>query len=92
MIITRALVRSIAGMYTLEQLQEKINSMILDLETNGSSIVSASTGAGASYTRKIEASREDLISLYTAAIDYKQGIEAQVGAIFPVQFNSPTNR
>lgn len=92
MTITSELVRSVASMYTLEQLNDKIAGLITDLETNGSSIISASTGAGASYTRKIEASREDLLSLYSAAKDYKQGIVASGGAVYPVEFNSVFNR
>lgn len=92
MTITSELVRSVASMYTVEQLQEKIAGLITDLETNGSSIISASTGAGASYTRKIEASREDLLLLYQAALEYKMGIVSKGGDIYPVQFNSVFNR
>ncbi len=92
MIITENLVKTIANMYTVEQLTMKITEMVSDLENNGSTIISASTGAGASYTRRIEASREDLISLYSAALDYKNGIEAKTGFISTVKFNQGFNR
>lgn len=93
MVITRDLVRTIAGLYTAEQLQMKITDLVQDLESNGSTITSASTGAGASYTRKIEASREELIALYTAALNYKLYGEssANTGQVFNVRFNHNFN-
>lgn len=91
MIITSELIKSVSNLYTVDQLQEKITGLIQDLETNGSTITSASTGAGASYTRKIEASREDLLSLYSAAMNYKLGLPAQTGSINHVTFRSPYN-
>lgn len=79
-------------MYTEQQLREKLVAMVSDLETNGSTITSATTGSGASYSRRIEASREDLISLYSAALNYKLGYDAQTGFAATVQFNNPFTR
>lgn len=94
MTITKSLIVSVANMYTVEQLQAKIVELIQDVESNGSTITSASTGAGASYTRRIEASRLELLELYQCALDYKLNGEASAntGFVAPVQFNSPFNR
>ena len=94
MVITKSLIVSIAQMYTVEQLQAKIVELIKDVETNGSSIISASTGAGASYTRRIEASRLELLELYQAALEYKLNGEtvADTGFISTVRFNQGFNR
>lgn len=94
MIITKSLIISIADMYTVEQLQAKIVELVKDVENNGSTITSASTGAGASYTRRIEASRLELLELYQAALQYKLNGDttADTGFIAPVMFNSPFNR
>lgn len=92
MTITKDLIRSVSDIYTIDQLREKIIGLIQDLENNGSTITSASTGAGASYTRKIEASREDLLALYQAALNFKLGIPAKTGEVNSVTFYSHFNR
>lgn len=94
MTITKQLIVAVANMYTVEELQAKIVQIIQDVETNGSTITSATTGAGASYTRRIEASRLELLELYQAALDYKLtgDAAANTGFIAPVSFNSPFNR
>lgn len=92
MTITKDIIKSVADIYTVDQLREKIITIIHDMETNGSTIVSASTGAGASYTRRIEASREDLLALYQAALNFKIGIVAKTGEFSHVAFHSPFNR
>lgn len=79
-------------MYSTEQLQAKIAELIVDVEQNGSTITSASTGAGASYTRKIEASRLELLELYQAALDYKLGTDNKSGAAYDVAFTTNFNR
>lgn len=92
MTLTKDLIKSVADIYTVDQLREKIITIIHDMETNGSTIISASTGAGASYTRRIEASREDLLALYQAALNFKIGIPAKTGEVNYVAFHSTFNR
>lgn len=92
MIITKDLIDTIVDMYTVDEIREKIVALVNDLETNGSTIVSASTGAGASYTRHVEASREDLLNLYQAALNKKLGRPARTGSIGQVAFVSSFNR
>lgn len=92
MTITRALIIATATKYTVEQLQQKIEDILTDLEGNGTVITSASTGAGASYSRQIEASRTDMIELYRAALDYKTGQDPETGAVYPVWFAPGPNR
>lgn len=92
MVITHALIVATANQYTVEELRAKIAALLQDVESNGSVITSASTGAGASYSRKTEASRLELIELYQAAIDYKTGAQAGSGAVYPVMFGAPCNR
>lgn len=92
MVITQALIVATANKYTVEQLQQKIAALLGDIEENGGVITSASTGAGASYSRQQEASRTELIELYQAAIDYKLGRPSGGGTAYGVAFNSPFNR
>lgn len=92
MTITRALILATATKYTVEQLQQKIEELLTSLEGNGTVITSASTGAGASYSRQIEASRIDMLELYRAALDYKTGQDPESGAVYPVWFAPGPNR
>lgn len=92
MVITEQTIRAIASMYTEQELEVKIQQLIVDLESNGSTITAASTGAGASYTRRIDVSRAELLELYMAALDYKRGKPAQTGKAYHVWFQSGFNR
>lgn len=81
-------------MYTVDELRLKIVELIQDVENNGSSIISATTGAGASYTRRIEASRLELLELYQSALDYLLygDTVSDTGYVSCVKFNSTFNR
>lgn len=92
MTITTALIKATAEKYTVAELKGKISALLGDVEANGSVITSASTGAGASYSRMTEASRLELIELYQAAIDYKEGRPNSTGGVHGVAFVSPFNR
>lgn len=94
MIISKPQIIAVANMYTVEQLQSKIVELIQDIETNGSTITSATTGSGASYSRRIEAGRLELLDLYQASLSWKLNgdYDAPTGYVAPVQFNAPFNR
>lgn len=78
--LTTTLIASVANTYTLEELQQRHADAVAAMLDNPDSIVSASTGAGASYTRQINARPAELVELYAAALAHKQGLPPSTGA------------
>ena len=78
--LTTTLIASVAATFTIEELRERHAAAVAAFLSDPDSIVSASTGAGASYTRQINARPAELVELYAAAIDYKQGLPLSTGA------------
>lgn len=68
MVITKALIISTAESYTRAELVAMRKAALQKLQ--GDFVASASTGAGAGYTMAERAKAEELVELYTAAIDY----------------------
>lgn len=86
--ITPELIKATATTYTKVQLQSKIADC-LDKLAEIDYIKSASTGAGASYSLAQRAKHEEMVQLYTRAIDYiDNGGEIASGAVaYGIAFN-----
>lgn len=82
MILQKTVIQAIADANTAEQLQAIIREKVDALAEN-EVIVSASTGAAASYALKERNRLTDLIELYSAALEYKQTghVETNSGAV-----------
>lgn len=59
-------------MYSLEEIQQNLQRATLALLENPDSIVSASTGSGASYSKQINMTAQDMVELFSYALEYKQ--------------------
>lgn len=59
-------------MYSVEELQQNLQRATLALLENPDSIVSASTGSGASYSKQINMTAQDMVELFSYALEYKQ--------------------
>jgi hypothetical protein len=70
--LTVNIIKSIASLFSVDELQTKIRELTLQLLENPDQIVSASTGAGASYSKQINATPAELIELFSLALEYKQ--------------------
>lgn len=69
MVITKSIIKATAETYTRDELVALRKAAIEKL-TELDYVSQASTGAGASYTMSQRAKLEDLIQLYSEAIDY----------------------
>ena len=78
-VITEAVVTSIAELFTLAELQEKLREATINLLENPERIVSATTGSGASYSKSMNFYPQELVELYSQAIQYKQAGELSTG-------------
>lgn len=70
--ITSEIVRAVANLYTLSDLQEELKKATLQFLQNPERITSASTGAGASYTKALNISSLELVELLSLALEYKK--------------------
>lgn len=70
--LSEAIIKGVANALSLEELIERHTDAVLQMLANPSAIVSASTGAGASYTKSIQMTASELVELLTYAINYKQ--------------------
>jgi hypothetical protein len=70
--ISITLVKSVANLFTIDELQQKIQEATLQMLANPDAIVSASTGSGASYSKVINMRAQDIVELFTYALEYKQ--------------------
>lgn len=70
--LSQAIIKGVADALTLDELKERHTDAVLQMLANPAAIVSASTGAGASYTKSIQMTAAELVELLTYAINYKQ--------------------
>lgn len=70
--LSEAVIKAVADTLTIEELKERHTEAVLQMLANPSQIVSASTGAGASYSKAIQMTAAELVELLTYAINYKQ--------------------
>lgn len=66
------IVRAVANLFSIEELQQNLHQATLALLENPDQIVSASTGAGASYTKQLNMRPQELVELLSCALEYKQ--------------------
>ena len=70
--ITEAIITAVAEALSIEELKERHTEAVLKMLSNPSQIVSASTGSGASYSKQIQMTAQELVELLTYAINYKK--------------------
>lgn len=73
---------------TVEQLKTRLSELLEQLTLHPDEIVSASTGGGASYSKRDRISLPDLIACYRAAIALMEGESTQSNL---VQFAYPVH-
>lgn len=71
-VITEEIIIAIANAFSIEELQTKLTEATQAFLENPDRIISASTGSGASYSKSYNYLPQDLVTLYTYAIQYKQ--------------------
>lgn len=71
MTITKTLIIQTANAFSLDELKGKLQATIEKLAEN-EVIISASTGAGASYQLKERNKLTELVELYSSAVEYKE--------------------
>lgn len=59
-------------MYSVDELQIELQKATIAMLENPNAIVSASTGAGASYQKMISMTAQDMVELFSYALEYKQ--------------------
>lgn len=69
--ITEAIITAVAEALSIEELKERHTDAVLKMLSNPAQIVSASTGSGASYSKQIQMTAQELVELLTYAINYK---------------------
>jgi hypothetical protein len=70
--ITESVVKGISALYTVEELQTELQKAVKEMLENPERVVSASTGSGASYTKDLMISPQELVELLTYALEYKR--------------------
>ena len=70
--LTINVVKSVANLFTIDELQQNLQRATLAMLENPDSIISASTGSGASYTKSINLRPSELVELLSACLEYKQ--------------------
>lgn len=70
--LTLNLIKSVANLFTLSELHQELKNATLAMLQNPDSIISASTGAGASYAKTINMKPAELVELLSACLEYKQ--------------------
>lgn len=86
MTITKELIKATAETYPADELRAKRTEMMEKL-AELDFVSSASTGAGASYSISQRAGVEEMIELYTLALEYQNSGEVRSGAeIYRVYF------
>lgn len=65
-------VKAVADLYTIEELQTQLQKATISMLENPDAIVSASTGSGASYSKVINMRAQDLVELFSYALEYKR--------------------
>lgn len=86
--LTETIIAAVAESFTAAELAEKKSEAVAAFLANPNAIVSASTGAGASYTKEISMTAQDAVELFSAALRYKNGEPpANPSQSHPVIFN-----
>ena len=70
--ITESVVKGISALYTVAELQTELQKAVKEMLENPERVVSASTGSGASYTKDLMLSPQELVELLTYALEYKR--------------------
>lgn len=84
--ITTTLIKSVAESYTRDELLQ-LRKQALEALAEMDYISSATTGAGAGYNLSERAKAEELVELYSAAIDVMDGREPESGAaVYRIRF------
>lgn len=65
-------IKAVANLFTLSELHQELKNATLAMLQNPDAIVSASTGAGASYTKQLNMTATELVELLSLALEYKQ--------------------
>lgn len=79
MTITHEIITSVASLYTLSELREELKNAVTNLLQNPDRIISASTGAGASYTKALNISSQEYVELLSYALQFKETGEISTG-------------
>lgn len=69
------IIKAVAQMYSIEELQTELQNAVKSMLENPERIVSASTGAGASYTKALNITAQELVELLSMALEFKQSNE-----------------
>lgn len=73
MIITEPLLKALTITFTIEELRAKVIEYTTQLATQGGdTIISATTGSGEGYTKQITARLDELVVLFSSALDYAE--------------------
>lgn len=79
--LSESVIKGVAEALTIEELKERHKEAVLAMLDNPATIVTASTGAGASYSKQIQMTAQELVELLGYAINYKQyGIISSSGS------------
>lgn len=70
--LTVNIIKSVANLFTVDELQQNLKQATLAMLENPDQIVSASTGSGASYTKQLNMKPSELVELLSACLEYKQ--------------------
>lgn len=65
-------IKAVSSLYSIEELETELKKAVTDFLQNPERIVSASTGAGASYTKALNLSPQELVELLSACVDFKK--------------------
>lgn len=70
--LSHTTISAVANIFSIEELQMNLKEATLKMIENPDQIVSASTGAGASYTKQLNMNAQELVELLSYALEYKQ--------------------
>lgn len=69
--LTETVIKAVANLYTLDELRAELETAIKKMIKDPNCIISASTGAGASYTKSLNMTSGELVELLSLAVEYK---------------------
>lgn len=70
--LTVNIIKAVANLYALDELQIELKEATTKMLQAPDAIISASTGAGASYTKQLNMTASELVELLSLALEYKQ--------------------
>lgn len=65
-------IKAVSNLFTLNELQTELEKATMAMLQQPDKIISATTGAGSSYTKQISMSAQELVELLSYALEYKQ--------------------